>query len=214
MSEPIRVFLADDHVMVREGLAALLAQDGAIEIVGQCADGLEVIEQVGASGAAVLVLDITMPGLNGLDVCRELTRTLPDLAVLILSVHKNEQFIARALYYGAAGYLVKELAADHLIEAIRRVASGAPYLGPGISRTVLQGLADGGSDPYEKLSSRERQVLQLIAQGYTNPQIAEKLELSPKTVNTHRERLMAKLDLHGIAQLVRFAIARGLVPLE
>ena len=210
----ISVLLADDHAMVREALAALLDGEEQFEVVGQCGNGLEVVSLAQKHQPDVVVLDVTMPGLNGLDVCRELADKSVPGAVLILSVHKNEQFIARALAYGASGYLLKESAADHLGKAIRAVAAGELYLGPGIAKGILRHVVRVGEDPYERLSTRERQVLQLIAEGHTNPMIAEDLGLSVRTVNTHREHLMGKLGIHDQTSLVKFAIAKGLITLE
>lgn len=209
--DTIKIFLADDHAMVREGLAALVETDEAIEVVGQCGDGLEVVADVMACNPDVVILDITLPGLNGLDICRELVRKCDGISVLILTMHSNEQFIAQALENGATGYLLKESAAEKLSEAIRRVASGEIFLGPGIPRNVLQRLGQLERDPYQKLSTRERQVLQLIAEGKTNRAVAEVLELSTKTVDTHRTRLMRKLNIHDQTSLVKFAIRKGII---
>lgn len=210
----ISVLLADDHAMVREALAALLDGEDQFEVVGQCGNGLDVVSLAQKHQPDVVVLDVTMPGLNGLDVCRDLADKSVPGAVLILSVHKNEQFIARALAYGASGYLLKDSAADHLGKAIRAVAAGELYLGPGIAKGILRHVVQVGEDPYERLSTRERQVLQLIAEGHTNPMIAEELGLSVRTVNTHREHLMGKLGIHDQTTLVKFAISRGLITLE
>jgi len=164
----IRVFLADDHQMVREGLAALLREEDDFEVAGQCGDGLEAVRQVAICRPDVALLDVAMPGLNGLDACRELARKVPDTAVLILSAHKNKQFIVRALRYGAAGYVLKDVAVDSLAGAIRTVAGGEPYVGPGITRDILRRVArDDEKEGYELLSNREREVLQLIAEGLT-----------------------------------------------
>ena len=209
----ITVFLADDHTMVREGLAALVAKEPDFHVVGQCGEGLQVVEQVLELCPDVAILDIMMPGLNGLDVCRELTKKAKSLAVLILSMYEDEQFIARALEYGASGYLLKESAAQQLAEAIRAVSRGELYLGPGIPRTVLEHMSDN-QDPYETLTTRERQVLQCVAEGMTNRQIAEQLGLAVKTVDTHRMRLMRKLNIHDQTNLVKFAVRRGLVSLH
>ena len=210
----IRVFLADDHAMVREGLAALVAKDPRIEVIGQCGDGMQVIEQAAGLKPDVAVLDITMPGLNGLDVCRELRRRCPSTPVLILTMHDEEQFVASALENGASGYLLKESAADELAAAIHRVMDGELYLGPGISRSALSLVGRGDEDPYNQLTTRERQVLTMIAEGLTNRQIAESLDLAVKTVDTHRTRLMKKLDIHDQTSLVKYAIKRGIIPLR
>jgi DNA-binding NarL/FixJ family response regulator len=209
--DKIKIFLADDHAMVREGLAVLVEADEGIEVVGQCGDGLKVVADVVSCKPDVVILDITMPGLNGLDICRDLVRKCDGIAVLILTMHSNEQFIAQALENGATGYLLKESAAEKLSEAIRRVAAGEIFLGPGIPRNVLHRLGKPERDPYQKLSTRERQVLQLIAEGKTNRAIAEILELSTKTVDTHRTRLMRKLNIHDQTSLVKFAIRKGII---
>jgi two-component system response regulator NreC len=210
----ITVFLADDHEMVREGLAALLIKDPSIHVVGQCGDGLEVLEAVQRSHPDVVVLDIGLPGMNGVDVCRELLKKVRGTTVLILSMHKDEEFVATAIENGASGYLVKESASGELSEAVRRVARGELYLGPGIGRAVLQRLGQGGDGPYKSLTMRERQVLKMIAEGMTNPQIAEQLKLAVKTVDTHRTRLMGKLNIHDQTTLVKFALRKGLVSLR
>lgn len=205
------VFFADDHAMIREGLVELVGRHDDLEIVGQCGDGVAVLTQVERLKPDVVVLDITMPGLNGLDCCRELVRQNKSQAILILTIHDDEQFIARAIEYGALGYVLKEAAADQLVEAIRAVARGEMYLGPGISRSVLERVASGEPAPYDRLTTRERQVLQLIAESKTNRQIAQELSLAVKTVDTHRMRLMRKLDIHDQTTLVKFAVRRGIV---
>ena len=213
-ADVIKVFLADDHVMVREGLAALISHDPQIQIVGQCGDGLKVLEQVHAAQPHVVILDVMMPGLNGLDLCRELSRTAKTINVLVLTMCNDEQFIARSLEYGASGYLLKESAADQLIEAVRTVARGELFLGPGIHKGVLSRLGGQNSDPHEKLTTRERQVLQLIAEGKTNRQISEELDVAIKTIDTHRSRLMRKLGIHDQTSLVKYALRRGIVSLQ
>jgi len=209
----ITVFLADDHVMVREGLAAMLKQHDDIQVVGQCGDGLKVTKEAAQVCPDVIVLDIMMPGLNGLDICRELTRKTKSIGVLMLSMCEDEQFIAKALEYGASGYLLKESAAQQLVDAVRAVARGELFLGPGIPRSVLDYMTDGG-DPYDTLTTRERQVLQAVAEGSTNRQVAEQLGLAVKTVDTHRMRLMRKLGIHDQTNLVKFAVRRGLISLQ
>ncbi len=209
----ISIFLADDHTMVREGLAALVSKEPDFNVVGQCGEGLEALGQILQVSPDVVVLDIMMPGLNGLDICRELTKKAKRISVLILSMYEDEQFIARALEYGASGYLLKESAAQQLADAIRAVSRGELFLGPGIPRTVLDHMNEGG-DPYETLTTRERQVLQCVAEGKTNRQIAEQLGLAVKTIDTHRMRLMRKLNIHDQTNLVKFAVRRGLVSLH
>jgi two-component system, NarL family, response regulator NreC len=210
----IKVFLVDDHVMVREGLAAVVGRDNGFAIVGQCGEGLQAVRQVIDLKPDVVVLDISLPGLNGLDICRELTKKARGTAVLILTMHDDEQFVARALQNGAAGYLLKEAASEQLTEAIRTVARGEVYLGPGIPRSILQQIGRRNADPYDNLTTRERQVLQLIAEGKTNREISEQLGVAVKTVDTHRSRLMRKLDIHDQTALVKFALRKGIVPLN
>lgn len=215
MERKIRVFLADDHTLVREGIAVLINGEDDVEVVGHCGDGLKVMEEVLRVKPDVLILDLTMPGMNGLDICRQVSRKAKDIAVLVLTMHTDEEFIVRSLENGASGYLVKEAAADQLGEAIRSVARGELYLGPKVPRTILSRLAAGTrDDPYNKLTSRERQVLQLIAEGKTNRQVAEVLELSVKTVDTHRAHLMRRLGIHDQTTLVKYALKRGIVQLR
>jgi len=210
----IKVFLADDHAMVRQGLAALLCEAPDIRVVGQCGDGLKVVDEVLLSQPDVVILDIQMPGLNGLDSCRELVRKNRGLSVLILTMYDDEQLIARALEYGASGYLLKDAACDQLTKAIRAVARGERFVGPGISRSALQPACNADDDPYERLTTRERQVLQLIAEGKTNRMVALQLGLAVKTVDTHRSRLMRKLNIHDQTSLVKYALRKGVVTLH
>lgn len=210
----ITVLLADDHEMVRQGLAAVISEEKSIEIVAQCGNGLDVVRAVAEHEPDVLVLDIGMPGLNGIDVCREVTRKCDGTEVLILTMHNDEQFVVRALQHGALGYVLKESAADKLAEAITTVSRGETYLGPGIPERVLEQVDRNEQDPYDKLSTRERQVLQLVAEGQTNRAIAETLGLATKTVDTHRTRLMRKLNIHDQTTLVKFAIKRGVIDIN
>ena len=211
-ADTIRVFLADDHTLVREGIAALIANTPDIEVVGECGDGLSVLNEVLKVEPNVVILDLSLPGLNGLEVCRQLTRKVKRAAVLVLTMHADEEFIVRALENGASGYLLKEAASDQLAEAVRTVTRGDLFLGPGVPRSVLSRLTAGREeDPYDDLTPRERQVLQLIAEGKTNRAIAETLELAVKTVDTHRAHLMKKLNIHDQTTLVKYAIRRGIV---
>jgi len=214
MADPITIVLADDHPIVREGLAAVLANDPRFRVIGECSDGLEVAGHVASLQPDVLVLDISMPGMNGLDICRQVRRRTPRTAVLFLSMHGDEQMILRGLDQGAAGYVVKGTATSHLAEAIDTVAHGGRYLSPGIPPDILQRRARGERDPYEQLTARERQVLQLIAEGKGLHEIADALGMASKTVNTHRYNLMKKLDVHSQTALVKYAFQRGLVAAE
>jgi DNA-binding NarL/FixJ family response regulator len=208
----ITLFLADDHTLVRQGIAALIARSDDIRVIGDGGEGLKVVEQVVRLKPHVVVLDLSMPGLNGLDVCKQLARKAKGTAILILTMHAEEEFIVRALENGASGYMLKEAAADQLAEAVRAVARGDLYLGTGVPRGVLSRLTSGAAaDPYNSLTIREREVLQLIAEGKTNRDIATMLDLSVKTVDTHRAHLMRKLNIHDQTSLVKFAIRRGIV---
>jgi DNA-binding NarL/FixJ family response regulator len=200
--------------MVRQALAEMIAKEPDFEVVGQCGDGLRVIDQVLAVQPDILILDIGMSGLNGLDICREVTRRLRNLLVLILSMHDDEEFVVRALENGAAGYLTKDANNEQLIEALRAVSRGEIYLAPGLGKDVLSRIGHGRSDPYESLTTRERQVLQLIAEGRTNRDIADALGLAVKTVDTHRTRLMRKLSIHDQTTLVKFALRKGIIRLK
>ena len=211
MNDTIKIFLADDHAMFRAGIAALVADEPDIEVIGQCGEGLNVLNGVMTSEPDVVVLDITLPGLNGLDICRDLSRKCEGVEILILTMHAQEQFVTQALNNGATGYLLKESAGEMLPDAIRRVAAGEIYLGPGIPGQILKQLGSKDVDPYDKLSTRERQVLQMISESKTNRQIAEILGLAVKTVDTHRTRLMRKLNIHDQISLVKYAIRRGII---
>jgi DNA-binding NarL/FixJ family response regulator len=212
--QPVKVLLADDHTMVREGLAALIGRDSQVQVIGQCGDGLQVVKQVEKLQPDVVVLDISMPGSNGLDICRELSKKFREVAVLILTMHDSEQFIAKAMQNGARGYLIKDAAPAQLTEAILSVARGEKFLGAGIIGATLNFNTDGQGDLYERLTTRERQVLQLIAESKTNRQIAQVLKLSVKTVDTHRSHLMRKLGIHDQTSLVKFVLRRGIVELD
>lgn len=210
----VKVLLADDHAMVREGLAAVLGRDPQIQVVGQCGEGLKVVEETQRLEPNVVILDISMPGLNGLDVCRELHRKHRKLAILILTMYDSEEFIASALENGASGYLLKDSAAEQLTEAVHRVARGEKFLGPGISSPATSGGDRVSGDSYQLLTPRERQVFQLIAEGCTSREVAERLGLSIKTAETHRTRLMRKLGIHDQTSLVKFALRKGIIPLK
>ena len=211
MTDKISVYIADDHPILREGLAALVAGENDIHIVGQTGDGLAVVAQVAALLPDVTVVDIGMPGLNGLDICRELKRKVGQTAVLILTMESDEEFIVAALENGASGYLTKDAVSRQLAEAIRAVARGELYLAPGLSPKVFARLGNRGNDPYDTLTTRERQVLQMIAEGKPNRRIADALDIAVKTVDTHRTRLMKKLDIHDQTSLVKFAIRKGII---
>ncbi len=214
----IRVLLADDHTLVRAGIRALLEKLPGVEVVGEAGDGREVLNLVKTQEPDVVLMDITMPGLSGLEAAERLAKEFPDVRVIILSMHDNEEYYWRALKAGAAGYLLKKAATTELATALQRVAQGEIYLSQEISRRLvkkfpLQGIADRKS-PLEQLTGRQREVLQLIAEGQNTKGIADILKVSPKTIEYHRMKLMDSLNVHDIPGLVRFALRVGLIPQE
>lgn len=219
-AEPIRVLLADDHAIVRQGLAALLASQRGIEVVGEAADGREAVAAAARLRPHVVVMDLGMPGLNGVDATRQIRRESPETAVLVLSMHASEEHVRPAIRAGATGYLLKGSGLSDLVAAIRAVAAGEGFLSPAVAKILVRDAqrpgagspqteaGDAGSGP---LTAREREILQLVGEGHSSPDIARVLHLSVKTVEGHRGRIMAKLGIHDIAGLVRYAIRVGLV---
>jgi DNA-binding NarL/FixJ family response regulator len=209
------VMLADDHQVVLEGLKALLSVEPDLKVIGEANDGLSVLPLVEKLQPTVLVLDLMMPGMNGLEVTRQLHDKSPSTRIVVLSMHANEAYVAEALRNGASGYVLKHAPGVELVRAIRSVTEGKRYLSPPLTEEALERWAlqsSGGElDPYDTLSSRERQVLQLAAEGLTNSEIGDKLTIGKRTVETHRANLMRKLALKSHAELVRYAIRRGLV---
>jgi|WetSurMetagenome_2_1015567.scaffolds.fasta_scaffold439410_1 DNA-binding NarL/FixJ family response regulator len=216
--KPIRVILADDHTLVRAGLRALLEKLPGVEVVGEAADGREVLNLVKMHRPDVVLMDITMPGLNGLEAAARMASEFPEVRVIILSMHPNEEYVWRALKAGAAGYLLKKAATSELATALQRVALGETYLSQEISTRLFKNLPLDGianrKSPLEQLTSRQREILQLIAEGQNTKGIAELLKVSPKTVEYHRMKLMNRLNVHDIPGLVRFALRVGLIPQE
>jgi len=214
MSGRTKVLLADDHTIMREGLLSLLREQPDIVVVGTAENGREAVEKARRSFPDVVVIDIAMPLLNGIEAARQLRRVLPQTKVIVLTMYADNDYVLRALQAGVQGYLLKKAAAAELLEAIRAVERGGFYLSSEISRVVIERyLSSEGSSAEEAvaLSDRERQILQLVAEGHTNRQIATALGISPKTVDTHRTRLMTKLDIHDTPGLVRYAIRKGVV---
>ncbi|HMC82520.1 MAG TPA: response regulator transcription factor [Candidatus Polarisedimenticolia bacterium] len=205
----LRILLADDHVIVRQGLRALLDRE-RLEVVGEASDGREAVRLAMTLRPEVAVLDLAMPLLNGMDAAREILKTDPRTKVILLTMHTEDRYVLEALRAGVSGYVVKTRAAGDLLEAIREVQRGHFYLSPGISRVVIEAFLAKGDPPSDPLTSRERQVLQLIAEGKTTKQAAALLDISVKTAETHRTRIMQKLDIHETAGLVRYAIRLGL----
>ncbi|SRR5256885_8001485 len=207
---PVRILLVDDHALVRQGLRSLLAQEG-FSVVGEASDGLEAMEKIRSLSPDIVVMDISMPAQNGLNVAREVHKFFPQVKVILLSQHTEDMYIADALEACVAAYVLKSQASSDLIHAIHQVSSGKVYYSPDISAAVLAAYKAKTDDKPDSLTLRERQVLQLIAEGKTTRDVASLLFISVKTAETHRTRLMQKLDIHETASLVRYAIRRGLV---
>jgi DNA-binding NarL/FixJ family response regulator len=207
---PTRILLADDHVIVRQGFRALLEREG-LEVVAEAADGHDAVRLAGDLQPDVAVLDFAMPLLNGLDAAKEIRRRSPGTRLILLTVHTEDHYVLEAMHAGVHGYVVKTQAASDLVQAIREVRGNALYLSPTISRAVVEASFDKANPPGDMLSPRERQVLQLVAEGKTTKEIAAVLGVSIKTADSHRARIMRKLDIHDTAGLVRFAIRRGLI---
>lgn len=208
----IKIFIADDHAIVREGLKQIVAETTDMAVTDEADTGHEVLEKVSENDYDVLVLDITMPGLNGLDALKQLRTQRPDLPVLVLSIHPEEQYAVRVLRAGASGYLTKESAPDELISAIRKVSMGGKYVTPSLAEKLASDLvADGKKPLHETLSDREYQVLCMIASGKTVTEIAGELFLSEKTISTYRSRILEKMKMKTNAELIHYAIKHGLV---
>jgi two-component system, NarL family, response regulator NreC len=209
---PIRILLADDHVMVRQGLRVLLEQAG-MRVIGEASDGQEALRLAHEHAPDVAVLDLAMPSLNGLETARRLRETLPQTKIVLLTMYTEEPYVLEALEAGAVGYVVKTQAAGDIVQAIRDVLQGAIYLSSRVAQTVVQAYLTRSSHSPDPLTSREREIVQRIAEGQTTKEIAVALGLSVKTVESHRNSLMRKLDIHETATLVRYAIRRGLTTL-
>lgn len=214
----VSIVLADDHAVVRHGLRALLEAEPTFRIVGETSDGLQVTDLVTKLKPDVLITDLMMPGLNGLEVTRQVSQRAPHTRVIILSMHANEGYVLEALRNGASGYVLKESSSADLVRAVREVASGRRYLSPPLSERAIQSYINSADnaplDPYDALTNREREVLHLAAEGFSNAEIAARLSISPRTAETHRGNLMRKLDLRSQTDLVRYAIRRGILPME
>jgi DNA-binding NarL/FixJ family response regulator len=211
----ISVFVADDHAIVRDGLAALLRTHPDIEIVGMAASGSEAVDQVKQLRPRVVILDISMPNLDGIEAARQIHLALPKTAILMLSMHASMPYVVQALEAGARGYLLKESASEEVIDAVRAVNGGERYLSRKVAEIVAQGIGERkAASAIETLSRREREVLRLVADGYSSASIGELLHLSPKTVDSYRSRLMQKLGVGQLAGLIKFAIQHGVTTLE
>jgi two-component system response regulator NreC len=212
----IRVLLADDHGVVRKGLRFLLESEGDIEVVGESSDGRQAVQDAETLRPDVIVMDIAMPRLNGIEATSQIVKRSPDSSVIVLSMYSDEEYLVRALTAGAKGYLLKDSAESDLVAAVRSVSGGRPFFSPSIASTLLEDYVRqlqqrGLSDSYDLLSDREKEVLQLLAEGKTNKEVATVLNLSTHTVETHRTHLMQKLNLHNTAEIVLYAVRKKII---
>jgi two-component system response regulator NreC len=212
------IVLADDHRIVRQGLRALLEAEPDFRLVGETGDGLEAAQLAERLQPDVAVLDLMMPGISGLEATRLISSRCPKTRVVILSMHADEAYVLEALRNGAAGYVLKDSTADELVRAVREVVAGRRYLGPPLSERAIEAYVQKAQemalDPYEKLTDREREVLHLAAEGHSSAEIADKLSISSRTVETHRANMMRKLGLNSQTDLIRYALKRGIIPME
>jgi two-component system response regulator NreC len=215
----IKVLLAEDHTIVRKGIRSLLDNEADIQVVGEAENGCDAVAKTEELLPDVVLMDYTMPILNGLEATRQIKKRFPDVKVIILTMHADEEYIFQSLQVGASGYLVKQTVPKELISAIQAVYQGESYLSPPISRVVIeeflrQTLSEQPEDSYEKLTDREREVLQLVVEGFASKDIADRLDISLKTVGVHRANLMNKLGIHTLPELIRYAIRKGIISLE
>jgi DNA-binding NarL/FixJ family response regulator len=213
---PIRILLADDHNVLRDGLRLLLERQSDLTVVGEAADGRETVRLVSETRPDVVVMDVAMPVMNGVEATRRIMQEHPRTCVVILSMHNDESYVLRSLRAGAKGYLLKDSAQADLITAIRHVAQGRSFFSPKVSRLLHEEYVEelesrGADDSYELLSDREREILQLIGEGRSNKEVANLLNLSLYTVETHRSHILQKLDLHSIPELILYAVRKGIV---
>jgi len=216
MQNKINIVLAEDHTILREGLKALLSSDPIFEIIGEAEDGRQALRCVEKLAPELILMDLSMPRMSGMDAIREIKKRYPETKVIALTVHKTEEYLHTTLQVGADGYVLKDATHAELVLAIKNVMEGKSYLSPGVSQKVIEGYIEGkesvtSDSPWNRLSPREREVLKLIAEGYKNREIAEDLCISLKTVEKHRANLMKKLDLHNAAALTVYAMQSGLV---
>ncbi len=213
----MRVFLADDHTILREGLRALLAREADVTVVGEAADGRDALTQVLALRPDVVVMDISMPGLNGVEATRRVVEALPRTKVIGLSMHADRRYVQAMFEAGAVGYLLKNAASDELLHALRVVVEGRRYVSPALTDVLVEVLRSAPPESAlvsSALTAREREVLQLLSEGHTSKEIAERMAIALSTVETHRRQIMLKLDLHSIAELTRYAIRNGVTSID
>lgn len=213
---PVRILLADDHTVMRCGLRVLLERHPGFVVVAEAGDGREAVERAEAQSPDVAVIDIAMPNLNGIEAARQINAKCPNVAIIILSMHSDESYVLRALKAGARGYLLKDAPEPDLIRAIEAVHDGKAYFSPAISKMLVEDYMRqlqqrGAEDSYELLTSREREVLQLLAEGKSNKEAANALRLSLHTVETHRSNILEKLNLHGTPELILYAVRKGVI---
>jgi DNA-binding NarL/FixJ family response regulator len=216
MAEKKRIVIAEDHTILREGLRMLLASNPEFEVVGEAQDGLEAIRAVETQRPDLILMDLSMPRMNGMGAIQEIKKQVPNTKILVLTVHKTEEYILTTLKAGADGYILKDATHSELMLAIDNIFSGKSYLSPGISEKVIEGYLEGrktikSSTSWDTLTQREREILKMIAEGYKNKDIADYLCISAKTVEKHRANLMKKLDLHSASSLTAFAMEKGLI---
>jgi DNA-binding NarL/FixJ family response regulator len=215
MGKPWKILLVEDHTLLREGIRAMLSRFNEFVIVGEAADGIEAIRKAAVTRPDLLLMDLSMPKMNGMEAMREIKQRFAGVKIIALTVHKAEEYLLEALRAGADGYVLKDASQDELLMAVRTVIGGQPYLSPGISASVIAGYLDGkkadAATPLAVLTKREREVLKLVAEGYKNRETADILGVSIKTVEKHRASLMKKLDLHNAAAVTALAVRCGLV---
>jgi len=213
---PIRILLADDHTVMRNGLRLLLERQPNLSVVGEASDGRETVRAAESVSPDVVVMDIAMPNLNGIEAARQITAARPETAIVILSMHSDESYVIRALKAGARAYLLKDSAEGDLIAAIRAISEGKSFFSPAISRILVEDYMrqleqQHAEDTYELLTAREREILQLLAEGKTNKEVATMLNLSVYTVETHRTHILQKLNLHNVPELILYAVRKGII---
>ncbi|MGB7060854.1 MAG: response regulator transcription factor [Candidatus Zixiibacteriota bacterium] len=215
----IKLLVADDHKIFRQGIKKLLEEESDLQVVGEASDGREAVKKTTELKPDVILMDIAMANLNGLEATRQIKKHLPSAKVIMVTMHKNEEYVLQSFQAGASGFILKEGAVEELVSAIRSINSDKSFLSPSISKTLIDAymrkMETGKTEtPFDLLTDREREVLQLIAEGYTNREVAKSLFISVKTVEAHRAHIMQKLNIHDIAKLVKYAIQKGLVDLN